>query len=400
MKVNKMNEVDRYKERRRKRIESRIGSPVDVVEEYRKRREERMDAGVGWAYGLAESRGIDTKGMKPKEVFEALKENGGVPSPKDVYKGRAKKTGGDNGKAFIKSSRASHDHNVGGYERKFIKKFKNGYGVTKFSAKDKADEKSGVTLREYTNDKGEFTAEREALHSKIIDDAFDGVKKPSGKPVTIFMGGGPSSGKTYVVKSEAKNLGMPADDERVLVDPDKCKKPMKEYDPNNPSPVHEESSALAKRITRLSQENGYNTLVDGTGDGSVEKMREKIKQAKELGNDVKGVYVFKPIEDAICSNFARERTVDPKEVVKTHKAISGILPEIAADFDDVKLYANIKKGQPPVLVAQGGGGKGLEILDKKLYQMFLDNGKYEYDEDRIRHLSTLPESQKEKGQKR
>lgn len=395
-----MNDVERYKERRRKRLEKKIGKKANAVEEFKKRRnermEERMDAGVGWAYGLAESRGIDTKGMSPKEVFKALEEKGGVPKAKNIVRGKKMKGTGDGGKEFVSKAKASRDHTISGYKRKNIKNFKNGYGATEYSEKDKADEKSGVTLRKYTNDKGEFTGEREALHSKIIDDAFDGVKKPKGKPTTTFMGGGPSSGKSYVVKKEAKNLNLPADDERVLVDPDKCKHPMPEYDPNNPSPVHEESSALSKRITKIAQENGYNVLVDGTGDGSVAKMRAKIKQAKELGHAVNGVYVFKPVEDAICSNFARERTVDPQEVVKTHKAISSILPEIAADFDDVKLYANIKKGEPPVLIAKGGGGKGLTILDKDLYQKFLDNGKYEYDEKRINYLSTLPESQKEK----
>ena len=391
--------VKAYKDRKKKRMG--IEKRYDVVDEYRRRREkriqERMDAGVGWAYGLAKSKGIDTTGMSPKEVFEALKEKGvSVPSvSKAGPKGKKMNGEGDGGKAFINGEKASHDHTIGGYKRKNIKNFKNGYGTTGVDSRDR-ELKSGVTMRENTNENGEWTAEREALHSRIIDDTFEGVKKARGKPVTTFMGGGPSSGKTYVVEKEAENLKLPKDDERILVDPDRCKHPLPEYDPNNPGPVHEESSALAKRITKISQENGYNTLVDGTGDGSVEKMRKKIKQAKEAGNIVNGVYVFKPVEDAICSNFGRERTVDPEEVVKTHKAISGILPEIAADFDNVKLYANMKMGEPPVLIAEGGGGKGLKVLDEKLYKMFLDNGNYEYNPERIEYLKGLPESQKKK----
>ena len=396
------NSVQRYRERRAERLADKNTARMDAVDEYRERRKNRiisrMDAGVGWAYGLAESKGIDTKGMTPKEVFEALKEKGAnTPSvSKAGPKGKAMGGSKDGGQAFINGAKASHDHTIGGYKRQNIKNFKNGYGVTKVDSKDR-ESKSGVTMKANTNEKGEWTAEREALHSKIIDDTFNGVKKATGKPVTIFMGGGPSSGKSYVVEKEAANLNLPKDNERVLVDPDKCKHPLPEYDPDNPSPVHEESSALAKRITQISQENGYNTLVDGTGDGSVEKMRKKIQQAKEAGNVVNGVYVFKPVEDAICSNFARERTVDPEEVVKTHKAISSILPEIAPDFDNVKLYANIKHGEPPVLIAEGGGGNGLKILNQELYNKFLANGEYEYDQKRIDYLSSLPESQKKRN---
>ena len=232
------------------------------------------------------------------------------------------------------------------------------------------------------------------MHSKIIDNTFEGVKKPEGKPVCTFMGGGPSSGKTYVVEKEAKNLNLPADDERVLVNPDDLKQELPEYSASDPGPVHEESSALAKRITKIAQENGYSVLVDGTGDGEAEKMRKKIQQAKDLGQTVNGVYVFKPVEDAICSNFARERTVSQEMLVNTHKMISKILPEIASEFDNVKLYANIKKGEPPVLIAEGGNGNGLKILNEDLYKMFLANADYQYDQKRIDYLRTLPESQK------
>ena len=403
--------VKRYRERRQARLDSKRVVNFDSIKAYRERQFNRVltrldsaireDAGVGWAYGLAESKGIDTKGMSPKEVFEALKEKGvKTPGPSNGGpKGKNMKGEGDKGKAFINAAKASHDHKIGGYERKNIKNFKNGYGETKVDAKDRECE-SGVTMKANTNEKGEWTAEREGLHSKIIDDTFAGVKKATGKPTTTFMGGGPSSGKTYVVNQEAENLNLPKDDERILVDPDKCKHPLPEYDPDNPGPVHEESSALAKRITKLAQENGYNTLVDGTGDGSVDKMRKKIQQAREAGNTVNGVYVFKPVEDAICSNFARERTVNPKEVVKTHKAISSILPEIAADFDNVKLYANLRKGEPPVLIAEGGGGKGLKILNEDIYKQFLANGSYEYNQERIDYLKGLPESQKKNNNKK
>ena len=404
--------VIEYKRRRAERIASKKTVRMDAVDKFRARRmerlESRMDAGVGWVFGALKSKGIDTSGMDLDEAFEKWNEinkgKGGNGKKEEPEAGKNAKGeeesgprgAGNGGKSFVSVENASHAPEIGGYKRKNIKNFKNGYGETKVGAKERED-KAGVTMKANTNENGEWTAEREALHSKIIDDTFAGVKKATGKPTTTFMGGGPSSGKTYVVEKEAENLNLPKDDERILVDPDACKKTLPEYDPNDPGPVHEESSALAKRITKISQENGYNTLVDGTGDTSVESMRKKIQQAKDAGNTVNGVYVFKPVEDAICSNFARERTVSQEMLVSTHKKISKILPEIAPDFDNVKLYANLKKGEPPVLIAEGGGGKGLKILNEKLYKQFLANADYEYDQKRIDYLATLPESQKKKN---
>lgn len=396
--------IIKYRKRRQERLDAKNGvvrSKNDSVEEYRKRRDERlnsrMDAGVGWAYGLAESKGIDTEGMSPKEVFEALREKGADKNgfSKGGPKGRLKKSEESGQKHFVNANKASRDRTIGNYKRQNVNNFKNGYGSTAVDARDK-ETRAGITMKANTNDKGEWTEEREAIHSKIIDDAFNGVKKAQGKPVTTFMGGGPSSGKSYVVEKESENLKLPKKDERILVDPDKCKHPLPEYDPNDPEPVHEESSSLSKRITKIAQENGYNVLVDGTGDGSAEKMRKKIQQAKAAGQTVNGVYVFKPVEDAIVSNFARERTVDPMMLVDTHRQISKMLPEIAADFDNVKLYANMKKGEPPVLIAEGGGGKGLKILDDGLYKQFLANADYVATPERIKYLSSLPEAQKKK----
>ena len=71
---------------------------ADAVESYRERRarrlDSRMDAGIGWAYGLAKSEGIDTTGMTPQEVFEALEKKGIKAKP-----GGGKETGGKKGAA-------------------------------------------------------------------------------------------------------------------------------------------------------------------------------------------------------------------------------------------------------------------------------------------------------------
>ena len=426
--------VREYKRRRNERLNGRCHERMDSVEAYRERRDARvkgrMDAGVGWAYGVAKANGIDTTGMTPEEVFEALREKGIAgngrgnsanagksksATPKESVpknemsnqigngsnKGNSSGSNETNNRRFIPANEASTAKEIGGYRRRNNENFRNGYGVT---GADPADKQlpSGITMAAHTDDQGEWDEEREALHSQIIDETFSGVKKASGKPVTTFMGGGPASGKSYVVKSLSSELGLPGEDERILVDPDRIKTGDKkrgmhglpEYDPNQPGPVHEESSALAKRITQIAQENGYNVLVDGTGDGSAAKMRKKIRQAKEAGHTVNGVYTFVPMETALVRNYARDRSVDDSVVVDTHKKITKILPEIASEFDSVKLYSNAEDGKPPRLVAYGGGGKGLTIVDQKLYSAFLANGDYQYDPKRAAYLRSMPESQK------
>lgn len=108
-----MDAVREFQKRRDARTKKRADETADAVEEYKKRRtkrlESRMDANIGWAYGLAKAKGIDTTGMKPREVFEALEEKGvkgktaekksekkgGAGSkPKSNWKAKAKATKG------------------------------------------------------------------------------------------------------------------------------------------------------------------------------------------------------------------------------------------------------------------------------------------------------------------
>lgn len=382
-----------YYARREKRLNKRGIKPSS-----------RFDANPKVAYGIAQSMGIDTEGMSPAEVWEAIgKEGGGKGSLKTSGRISAKAKSGNkinsnssasnnNAKKYVGNNTNGGKRVVGGYERK--NEFKNGYRNTEVGKEERNDLYSGVTMRENTNDAGEWTEEREALHSKIIDDTFKGVKKAEGKPVAMFLGGGPASGKSYVAEKMQKETGILPDDQAVKVDPDAVKKKLPEFDPDSPSPVHEESSALAKRISSIAQENGYNVTIDGTGDGSVEKMRKKIKEARDNGMTVKGTYVFVPTEIALQRNFARDRTVNEKMLIKTHAKISSILPEIAKDFDEVRLYSNAEKGKKPKLIAYGGGGKDLTIVDKGLYKQFLDNANYQFDKDRISEIKRMPESRK------
>jgi len=71
------NSVYRYKCRRAARLAMRSEKRFDSVEAYRMRRylrmQERFDASARLAYGIAKGMGINTEGMEPKEVWEAIR---------------------------------------------------------------------------------------------------------------------------------------------------------------------------------------------------------------------------------------------------------------------------------------------------------------------------------------
>lgn len=257
-------------------------------------------------------------------------------------------------------------------------KLKNGLGST--STKESAGNDS---LAKYTGKDGKLTPEREKLHASIVEHHFEGVKKPNGQATYTFMGGGPAAGKGSI--KSLPDAGYPHGADAVELDSDEVKGMLPEYkdmissgqESGAAAYVHEESSAIVKRISAVASENGYNVSLDGTGDGSVESMRRKIKAARDAGMKVNGVYVTIPIEEALRRAEERGkrtgRFVPRDRIISIHKKVSQILPQIAAEFDNVKLYDN--SGSKPVLIATGGSGKGLKAVDKKLFDDFIKKGK-------------------------
>ena len=260
-----------------------------------------------------------------------------------------------------------------GVERSSLK---HGFGRTNTKGSNGND-----SLAKYTGSDGELTPERENLHASIVAKQLVGVNKPEGQPTYTFLGGGPAAGKSTI-----KNLpeaGYLSGSDAVEIDSDAIKGELPEYrnmvaakDETAAAYCHEESSALAKRTSTVASENGYNVSLDGTGDGSVESMLSKIRAAKEAGMVVNGVYVTIPTELALSRAMERAaktgRMVPVSQITTIHRKVSQILPEIASEFDSVKLYDN--SGSTPRLIATGGSGKGLTPVDEQAYNDFLKKG--------------------------
>lgn len=171
--------VDKYKKRRQGRLDDRFGKKVDSVAEFKKRRAERLDGNVGWAYGLAKSKGIDTTGMSPKEVFEALKGEGGDE------KSSKKKTSGNNVKP---------DKNSGEVGTTYTKEYKTSAGVSYPKLKSGAvyDEDTLKEVNRLADDTdGNIPPKTEALGKtlkKLTSEDITYQKDPDGTIVASIPG--------------------------------------------------------------------------------------------------------------------------------------------------------------------------------------------------------------------
>lgn len=246
------------------------------------------------------------------------------------------------------------------------------YGTTDTSSKGPGD-----LLSKYTNADGTLTPEREELHKQIIDETFKDVTRADGQPTFTVMGGGPASGKSTMINSGAATLPKNS----VTVDPDAIKGKLPEYkemvakgDLSAAGYAHEESSALAKRMLGVANDNGFNVVLDGTGDGSVNSIMKKIEGARKAGMTVEGIYATVPTDVAVSRALARAektgRYVNLDTIRSIHKKVSQILPEIASEFDVVKLYDTTDGA---ILIATGGNGQPLTPIPgyESLFEEFL-----------------------------
>lgn len=260
-----------------------------------------------------------------------------------------------------------------------------GQTSTKDASKDFDGKGHSDLLMKYTRPDGTLTPEREALHRELVDSFFAGKTPVKGQATFTMMGGGPATGKSFMIKSGAATLPKGA----VQVDSDGIKGMLPEYkqmvgagDKSAAGYAHEESSALTKRVIGLSMQGNYNTVLDGTGDGSVNGLTSKLKQARDAGMRVEGIYATCPTEMALERATARAaktgREVNPNVITGTHVKVSKILPQCADQFDDVKLLDTSDK---PTVIATGGNGKGLTAVKGKeaALKSFLDKANEEWE---------------------
>ncbi|MFA5035683.1 MAG: zeta toxin family protein [Candidatus Izemoplasmatales bacterium] len=236
------------------------------------------------------------------------------------------------------------------------------------------------TMEQYRNSDGTWTKERQVLHDKIKKKFFED-KTPVKDPVSYILGGGPASGKSTIVNSGFVKIP----DNTVLASGDDIKGMLPEYefgdpkDPNRAPFVHEESSYLAKEIMAEASDNGYNVLMDGTGDGGIKSVLSKVEKLSRNGQPVKGIYVTVDVETAVARSISRAKKTGryiPESVLReNHASVSRVFEDIVkySGMSSVDLYDT--NGNTPKLIASAVGTE-LKILDTNAYASFLNKGRY------------------------
>lgn len=249
------------------------------------------------------------------------------------------------------------------------------YGYT-----DTRDSQGNDSLSKFTDSTSSLLAERELLHKQIINKFFSGVRPSVGAATFTVMGGGPASGKSTMLQaeqSEILNQSLTIDSDGIKGELPEYQEMIKNNNSNAANYVHEESSALAKRILKIALQDNYNVILDGTGDGSIKSLMSKIQQAKAAGVKVNGIYATCPVDIAIERATQRAaktgRMVPEDSIRKIHSAVSRILPVCAKEFDTLKVYDTT---EDLILIATGGSGEPLQAVagQEVLFNQFIQKG--------------------------
>ena len=166
-------------------------------------------------------------------------------------------------------------------------------------------EREGQTKDLYFNeDTKTYEIERQALHDKIIKDIFTGVKCVSqGKPIAVFTGGSPASGKSHFIKEVADYL---TNESIFHLDADGIRAKLPEYKGWNASATHKETQYITNSILNNIGEGKcrYDFIYDGTMN-KAEKYYPLIKKVNELGYDTYIIFMDIPYGVARSRALAR-----------------------------------------------------------------------------------------------
>lgn len=179
----------------------------------------------------------------------------------------------------------------------------------------------------------------------------------------IFMGGGPASGKSYVVRQ----MGFQALGFKIVNSDDIFEYKLKQAGlPMNPETIFsakgQELRNYAKQLLIKKAENYYDgrlgVVVDGTGKDYQKIKSQKEAHENELGYDTMMVFVNTDLETAKLRNAKRERKLKPDELIKMWSAAQS----------NIGKFQNLFKNNFYVLdnSTDSDSGAGINSLYKKV----------------------------------
>jgi hypothetical protein len=141
---------------------------------------------------------------------------------------------------------------------------------------------------------------------------------------------------------------------------------------------HEESSYMNKLAYTRALEAGVPIVFDGTGDGGIESVREKVEEARKHGYIVKaaGVYLepTEGLKRATSRAASTGRNVPPKMQAATYADIVDTFNAAKDEnlFDSIVWLDNngVNKGETAKPIYEFTSGGGLKILDQAAWDRF------------------------------
>lgn len=222
---------------------------------------------------------------------------------------------------------------------------------------------------------GKYTEKRRKLHAAIYEQLLAGAE-PVKNPTFVLLGGGSASGKSALIAGTVPAIPASV----VRVDADQIKSMLPEYaalsgkDSRAAAFAHNESAFMAKELASLAASRGYNTMLDGTGNGSESGLAKKVNIAKKNGMKVVAVYATTDLQTAIARNRERAKTegrMVPQSFLEySHQQVSALFPKFVRNgsFDEAHLYDTT--GKKPKKIATLNEGEFV-VHDQAAYNSFL-----------------------------
>lgn len=204
-----------------------------------------------------------------------------------------------------------------------------------------------------------YSPERTRLHMNIVMKFMSPSKqraakpKKGQKPVFIMLGGRGGSGKSWFEGKvyESKNA--------IVLDADKIKAELPEYEGWNAAQVHEESSDILETILTMAREKGLNVVLDATMKTTASAVK-KVQSFKADGYEIEAHYMHLPRQEAAKRAVSRFMG-KTKRYVPVNAVLANKTNE--ESFDVIKGMAdrwsfrdnNVAMGEEPILISESKG---------------------------------------------
>jgi len=247
---------------------------------------------------------------------------------------------------------------------------------------------------------GEITPERKALHDAIVRSIVYGNGKwepqKSESPTAWMMGGGPASGKTFL--RQGGFFDTPKRGGTVHLDADEIKEMIPEFAALREemvargmditaaaAAVHAESTHIQRMAIAEATRNGFDMVVDSTGDGGPKNFAARIQALRDAGYKLKGriadVSIGMALEQAEKRKEKEGRGVSDKIIIDTHADVAQAVLYALQEgiYDDFELVDNEDHDNPTTIAAMKNGE--LVVYDRKAWSQFISKSLIRTQED-------------------